>query len=837
MRRLLVPLLLTASCGAPPPPVPPAAPAPPAAHITVGEPGGEVSRWVGGHPAWTVRVGLFPSTDPAWAPSPRRTAEITAAGLSLSGASDGSLVALDAEGHPLFQLGVRGPVTGIAARPGGDFEVSASATTFVGPDGQVREGAAAAFGEGADPPPWPATAAYRAQRLSRPDGTPFRDVLSVLALAPADVWVLAPPEAAPREEPPARLYHWDGQAWSDLGPPRVRFARERFAEGHPPDVGTFVPALLARGPRGTLLVVGARLARAKRLCVLERVGAGFRERRELFATVATLKTVREARGDLSYAVSPGGHEVLCVEDLERCVELGPGLAPHLLPAGGARQMPTGPESNEGGHGVPVLFAGETLWNTRGWGRGAADAWALSGGTLARWDGRAFQRRPSPLAGLRSAWSSGPGDLWVTGAEGLARFDGVRWQRILGIEGGGDRAYEAPLSVTGAAPGDVWVHGKEGLWHVTAQAGAGPDLTGTAAPPPPAAPPSAALAMGAVDPAYRLERVTLDVEGGPPLRHALGLAAGPGGLVWLHDGVRVVAHDGARARRVYQAPRPEAAVCWFAPLPDCEGCIACQPSRGAPFQGQRTVAVTAAGEGAVLADGLRLVAGGRVADPLALPPLLSLAASPSGALWAVSAGEDDGLPHALVVDARGLRMVKGLPPAAYVDVAPRADDEVWLAGALTSGRRNPEPEALEPPRVVPSGEGTLVRFDGHVFTRHRGPEGALLSVAAPAPGEAWAVGVAGGVVHVQAGVARAFHLEREGGARHRGILRGVAAAGPADVWMAGDGATLLRWDGQALRRVDPGAAGKDTTFAAVLPPGAQPGWVVGPGGIWRIVRVP
>jgi hypothetical protein len=131
----------------------------------------------------------------------------------------------------------------------------------------------------------------------------------------------------------------------------------------------------------------------------------------------------------------------------------------------------------------------------------------------------------------------------------------------------------------------------------------------------------------------------------------------------------------------------------------------------------------------------------------------------------------------------------------------------------------------------------VRFDGRTFTRHRAPDGALLSVAAAGPGEAWAVGLGGGVLHAKAGVVEAFHLEREGGGRLPVVLRSVAAAGPDDVWIAGDGPTLLHWDGKALRRVDTGTVGQSAALSAILAPGAKPGWVAGPGGLWRLVRAP
>jgi photosystem II stability/assembly factor-like uncharacterized protein len=109
------------------------------------------------------------------------------------------------------------------------------------------------------------------------------------------------------------------------------------------------------------------------------------------------------------------------------------------------------------------------------------------------------------------------------------------------------------------------------------------------------------------------------------------------------------------------------------------------------------------------------------------------------------------------------------------------------------------------------------------------------VAAAGPGEVWAVGLGGGVIHAKGSMVEAFHLEREGGARLPVILRDVAAAGPNEVWMVGDGSTLLRWDGKALRRVDTSAAGREAALSAVIAPGAKGGWVVGPGGIWRVVK--
>ncbi len=411
--------------------------------------------------------------------------------------------------------------------------------------------------------------------------------------------------------------------------------------------------------------------------------------------------------------------------------------------------------------------------------------------MTHWDGKTFTSAAAPVPRATRVWGTARDDVWIEG-DGLAHFDGKAWRRVAGLP-------PAALSL-GSAPGELLLGG---LWTVTRDPGPQPDLEGAPAPAPPAAAPSRPLAVGPVDPSVHLERVTIDVEGGPPLRSALGVVEGPGGVVWLHDGHRLVEIDGARARLLYTAP----------------------PS--APLACQRCAAPSGAGQGSFLSAGLHTVAAGREAGAnLYLPALLSVARAPSGAIWAVSASDDDDSPRAIVSGPNGARLVAGLPLAAYADVAPRADDDVWLAGGLGASR--------DEARAWPQGEGTLVHFDRHAFTRRRAPDGALLSVTATSPAEAWAVGVAGGVLHAARGAVEAFHLVAGDGTRIEGTLRAVAA-GEGEVWIAGDRSTLLRWDGAALRRVDASVTGVEGALTAVVAPGAQPGWVVGPGGIWRVVR--
>jgi hypothetical protein len=773
-------------------------------------------------PDWNVRLRLFPGAPDA---KTERVLAVGADGFVLAGASDGSLVGIDPGGIPRFQLGVRGAVKDIEARPDGDFAVTTRAgVVVVGAGGVVRSEPA----PGVRP-----TLAYRARPTA---GPPLAEVRSVVALAPDDVWAVGSPVPYSVEVRQQELYHSDGKTWRRVDAPELRLLPHPILSGRE----DFWVDSLSRGPDGRLLVIGTQLSWSNvypalagvSLRVLERAGSRFRERPDLAPALAkTAQHIESNPGAPTYARGPGGREVLCLVDL--C--LARGLPPSFRPgkdaaapvSAGAPPWTFFEWSSNGmwWKSRPIAFAGEKLWRLDAsgisrdgevlralpeptsqewlmydlWARDEDDVWALVANAqdpafLTHWDGRAFHDVASPLPDPRTVWSSGRHDVWIWG-DGLAHFDGKAWQRIAGAPAG--------RFVPGLAPGEVWIVRTGSLFRVALDPNAQPDVEGATALAPPAVAPSRPLAVGPVDPSVRLERVSIDVDGGPPLTTALGVVEGPGGVVWLHDGHRLVEVDGARARLLYQAP----------PL--------------APLACQRCAAPSGPGRGLFVARSLRAVAAGRAADEILwLPAVLSLARAPSGATWAVSASDDDGSPRAVVHGASGLRLVAGLPAAAYADVAPRADDDVWFAGGLGA--------SSDDARAWPEGEGTLVRFDGRAFTRHRAPDGALHAVAATGPAEAWAVGAAGGVLHARSGAVEAFHLVAEDGARLPVMLR-AAAAGPEEVWIAGDRSTLLRWDGTSLRRIDAKVAGRDAALTAVIAPGAKPGWVVGPGGIWRVVR--
>ncbi len=770
-----------------------------------------------------------------------RTLAVGADGVALVGADDGSLIAVDWEGKPRFQLGVRGAVTEITARPSGGYVLTTAAGEVI-----VDPASPAPV----EPPPLPA--APRKYIVRPPTGgrVPW------IVLAADDAWSLEERGASPRTQ---ELRHFDGKTWT-----KVRMAALEQVAGPSSGKSDFSAESLERGPNGRLVVVGFRRQWSTvhpgvdsfELRVYERVGDDFQERRDL-APAYNKTTVPSVGSDasVSYAAGPGGREIVCVQ--EHC--LAHGLPASFRPGGGeapARTPAPGwvyfdwPDAFAIKGRRATLFAGTSLfrydysgltkngkklidgetvlmdidagkypilpdpWNppprnpvregdrlTRGlWASGPEDVWVSIGqvpwaSALFRWNGKELTSVPCPLLWVDAIWGSGPDDVWLSG-EGVAHYDGHEIRRIPGLPGG---------SIAGGTSADVWI----GNWRLARVASPPPDLRGTPAAVPPISSPSRAVDVGEAEPILRALPVTLKIAGEAPLTSALGVEEGPSGLVWLHDLSRVVEVEGASVRVLHRVAEHEQI--------DCGRCM--QP-RGA-------------GEGVLLAAGpddmlsLRTLAKGRVDDVLALPDLLAVASTPGGDTWAVSATEARGMPRAVVWTARGLRDVVGLPDAAYSSVTVRSDDDVWLSGGLVA--------IHDGVRAHPAGEGILVHFDGHAFTRYRGPEGALLAVAAVGPGEAWAVGLDGGIVHVKGGVASAFHLERDGRPL-RVALRAVAATGPDDVWISGDGSTLLRWNGKAFGHVEVASVGVDATLTALVPPRDKaPGWLAGPRGIWRISR--
>lgn len=107
-----------------------------------------------------------------------------------------------------------------------------------------------------------------------------------------------------------------------------------------------------------------------------------------------------------------------------------------------------------------LHAGSpTFTNASGlWAISASDIWVAeqSTGSLHHYDGKAWTKVASPIAGPRSVWAAATGDVWIAGDGGAGHWDGTSWRRVEGVPKG-------QLTVYGRKPGDVWIGGSGGVW--------------------------------------------------------------------------------------------------------------------------------------------------------------------------------------------------------------------------------------------------------------------------------------------------------------------------------------------------------------------------------------
>lgn len=822
-----------------------------------------------GEPVWKVSLAEVRGGRTA-AAKPMAFA-LAPSGLAFVGLDDGSIFGFAADGHATVRLALAGAVRAITPRPAGDFIATTARGTVVslGPDGAVRwkvrlpscqAGAPLALADGVllvpcggvvralspdGTPLWvepirsyansieldgdrvnvlserpgsistlsgsfplagphsptgelAPTAAYRAELVASRSY-----VLSLVALGPDDVWVLAGYAHTDPHEGYPTLLHYAGGKVRKVGPIRASFRPERFGQT-PKDwplprvaAGEFSARGLARSARGTLLALGWReqglverdntspgdIAAERAPCVLEWDGSKFHERRELFEE---LRSIPYDGWSGKYATNARGDELLCFA--KSCVQVPSGGVPSRAPAGAEPFTFTwGSLASMGGDPSGLSAHANAIWAGS-----ARDVWQADDMGLRHFDGRTVATTKAPFK-VEAIGGTGPDDAWIIGDGGAAHFDGKRWERVLGVP-------RDLKSITAAGPGDAWVATQNELWHLTRATTAEPAAPVISRPGPEPSGPPRELSISGVDASFALERVELAVPSDAPLTRAFEIASGPNGLVWLRDDHRVIEVAGEVVRRI-------------------AGAVDLQ------FDCYRCLAPRAPGEGSLLAHGLLEVTGGQATRmPAIVGALTGLARTPSGDLWLVSASQDDGLPHAVVRTPRGLRVLPGFPSSAYVGAAAWADDDVWLAGGAYA-----EEDAIRP---RPVGEGLLVHFDGRGLAVSDSQLGeALLSVAAAGPGEAWAAGAGGALVHAGPGRVEAWRVERSP------RLWAIAAPTPNDVWIAGAGSTLLRFDGETLRRIDASRVGPDAALTGVVPPSTGSGWLVGPSGIFRIVARP
>jgi hypothetical protein len=180
---------------------------------------------------------------------------------------------------------------------------------------------------------------------------------------------------------------------------------------------------------------------------------------------------------------------------------------------------------------------------------------------------------------------------------------------------------------------------------------------------------------------------------------------------------------------------------------------------------------------------------------------AVAATSAGDVWAVGSRQGHYGPLPLIERWNGTAwsVVTGQPESTATvlnGVAARAADDVWAVGAR--------------------GRLPLVRhWDGHSWTTVPVPgrgavDSSLRAVAVVSASDVWAVGANGLIEHYDGSAWQIVSLSRLPEPLAVSTLTGVAARGPADVWVVGttsaDRAVTLHWDGYRWASVpgpDPG----------------------------------
>ena len=686
--------------------------------------------------------------------------------------------------------------------------------------------------------------AIRADAAPRPETVPPRgDVALAVAavrafvrerLTPMDALVTLPDGVVALSAAGELWRRRDGR-WSNDGAPAIRMHTERFiAIGPvPPAEGWYTPRALLAGGGGLLLGARGYTSDGPDVGRIDRFeGARLVEDRGLFAFFSdkmlyARASIGGARGGPPVACVSGEHGVSCealrdgrwqlLQPLPASQDQDPPGIGDLSWFGGEVWLAVGPflYRLEGDRWQPrdmpaPLASGDTKVEVASVsGSASDDVWiALTDrgsaqglvGRLCHFDGSAW-RCPVRLAEpVDQLWAAAPDDVWGVGDFGALHYDGTRWAEVAGVAG--------PLSSVGpGTDGDLWLAGRGGVWRAPAGApapsleratlGATRSLAGEPAP----------LAVAGPLAGYTVERIELALEPEPGAAAAAGeqlagareVAVLPDGTAWLHDGLRAVEVSPAgRAHVLQRAGR----------LDDDDAFDDCQ----------RCLAPTAPGEGYLSSTlGLHEVVAGRVGRTSQQLGSGAALAARGSVVFVVGV---DGPAPALVGRRGAWSYLPELPALGYADVAvgPSAD-EAWLAGGLGS--------MSDRYRAWPDGAGVVLRYAEGTVASWQAPYGALLAVCAAGPGEAWAAGAAGQVVHLAGSDAQAFVVDPAM------WLRDVWASGPRDGWFVGDDATILHFDGSALRRLALSDVDADASFTAIAGRGPGDLWAVGPAIILRI----
>ncbi len=91
-----------------------------------------------------------------------------------------------------------------------------------------------------------------------------------------------------------------------------------------------------------------------------------------------------------------------------------------------------------------------------WGAAPNDFWAVGGPFIFHWDGAAWSLNRTVTGMLTGIWGSAANDVWAVGNAGVMHFDGSSWSA--------PSAFDSISAIHGTARDDVWLAGATSLWH-------------------------------------------------------------------------------------------------------------------------------------------------------------------------------------------------------------------------------------------------------------------------------------------------------------------------------------------------------------------------------------
>ncbi len=438
-----------------------------------------------------------------------------------------------------------------------------------------------------------------------------------------------------------------------------------------------------------------------------------------------------------------------------------------------------------------------------------DLWLTTLNTAVyHWDGTSFKTYgvPEPIAS--GVVAIAPNDVWSR--NGHQHWDGNRWSLIAGSQGA--------AGLVARGPNDIWVGNSTGLFHskpTTRTLLRWPEAQFVETKPLEAPKP---LTIGAPQTGYTVTKTSLIMKNAPPISTAKRFEVARDGTLWLESWDRLVEVDAEGQTILLDDTEKRIAFDrWFYPEGSKRG-IFTRRERESESNGSR--------------DALHRFDDGKPTKmelQLSGHDIMAIAGNAAGTTWILGSAEaaspyalhqlgpQELSAHALVrADEKSpFQMVMGLPSMSYQSVAVTPDGGGFFVGALNPGT---------------TGEGVIVHARGRLGTesvvRYRAPA-TIFAVAALSNDEAWAVGAMGVVIHIK------------GNTIERNVipgnpwLRAVVVTSPNDVWLAGDDATLLHYDGAVFHPV-PQPLGPRAAFSGL---GFSRGvlWAASPSGILRVTK--